>query len=244
MMNPIRSVSAADIYDELDPNEIDRMMPIAPQVYAILRQRIVDNRLQPGAPIGENTLALRLNISRTPLRAALQQLAKEGMIVTRPQVGSVVAQLDGARLEEAVVMRAALEAAVVRRLAERGFREQLLTQSFAEQEIAAEADDYATFFSHDETFHAKLAELAGLPNVWAAIQSVKGHVDRQRYKMMAGIPFRSRRAFRDHKEIVRLILAGDADGAEQAMRAHVNSVLEMNPNAARENDEIQKGEKT
>ena len=228
-MNNVTSVSTAEIYDVLDPDEIDRMLPIAPQVYGILRQRIVDNRMPPGAPIGESTLALRLNISRTPLRAALQQLAKEGMIVTRPQVGSVVAQLDAARMEEAVVIRAALETAVVRRLAERGFDEQLLARSFAEQEAAAEADDYASFFSLDEKFHAKLAELAGLPNVWAAIQSVKGHVDRQRYKLMAGIPFRSKRAFRDHNDIIRLILAGDADGAEQAMCAHVNSVLEMNP---------------
>lgn len=241
-MNPVRTHPATEIYDALDPDEIDRMLPIAAQVYAILRQRIVDNRMRPGAPIGESTLALRLNISRTPLRAALQQLAKEGMIVTRPQVGSVVAQLDAARLEEAVVMRAALEAAVVRRLAERGFDERLLERSFADQEVAAEADDYAGFFSHDEKFHAKLAELAGLPNVWAAIQSVKGHVDRQRYKMMSGISFRSKRAFRDHKEIVRLISAGDANGAERAMRAHVNSVLEMNPNTPGHDHDIQKGE--
>ncbi len=243
-MNSLKSITSAEFYELLDPSEIDRNLPIAPQVYEILRQRIVDNRLPPGAPIGESTLALRLNISRTPLRAALQQLAKEGMIITRPQVGSVVAQLDAARMEEAVVVRAALEAAVVRRLAERGFDEQLMALSFAEQEIAAEDDDYAAFFGHDEKFHAKLAELAGLPNVWAAIQSVKGHVDRQRYKMMAGIPFRSKRAYRDHREIVRLILAGDADGAEQAMRAHVNSVLEMKPDTPRENTEIQKGEKT
>lgn len=241
-MSKFAPLARKEIYDVLDPDEIDRMLPIAPQVYGILRQRIVDNRMPPGAPIGESTLALRLNISRTPLRAALQQLAKEGMIKTRPQVGSVVAQLDAARMEEAVVMRAALEAAVVRRLAERGMDERRLAQTFAEQEVAAEADDYAAFFGHDEKFHAGLAELAGLPNVWAAIQSVKGHVDRQRYKMMSGIPFRSKRAFRDHKEIVRLILAGDADGAECAMRAHVNSVLEMNPDTPGQNTEIQKGE--
>jgi len=241
-MNTLTSDLAVETYGALDPDEIDRMHPIAPQVYAILRQRIVDNRMKPGAPIGEAALARRLDISRTPLRAALQQLAKEGMIKTRPQVGSVVAQFDTARMEEAVVVRAALEAAVVQRLAERGLDERKLAQSFADQEIAAEADDYATFFSHDEKFHASLAELAGLPNVWAASQSVKGHVDRQRYKMMSGIPFRSKQAFRDHKEIVRLILAGDADGAEQAMRAHVNSVLEMKPDMTDHDRKLQKGD--
>jgi len=241
-MSNSSAVSMAELYQVLDPGEIDRVLPIAPQVYAILRQRIVDNRLPPGAPIGESTLALRLNISRTPLRAALQQLAKEGMIVTRPQVGSVVAQLDAARLEEAVVVRAALEAAVVRRLAERGLDRNLLRQSFAAQENAAEADDFASFFTQDEKFHARLAELAGLPNVWAAIQSVKGHVDRQRYKMMSGIPFRSKRAFSDHKEIVRLIVAGDADGAERVMREHVNSVLEITPESPGQEQDNPKGE--
>jgi DNA-binding GntR family transcriptional regulator len=241
-MNSVRPIPASELYKAIDPDAIDRALPIAPQVYSILRQRIVDNRLPPGAPLAESILALRLNISRTPLRAALQQLAKEGMIATRPQVGSVVAQLDSARLEEAVVMRAALEAAVVRRLTERGVDERRLKQSFAEQEISAEADDFGTFFSHDEAFHAKLADLAGLPNVWAAIQSVKGHVDRQRYKMMSGIPFRSKKAFADHKEIIRLILSGNADEAEQAMRAHVNSVLEMDPQATCLDPAIQTGE--
>jgi|AntAceMinimDraft_1070359.scaffolds.fasta_scaffold30714_1 DNA-binding GntR family transcriptional regulator len=241
-MNTLDDITIADLYEVFDPSEIDRGLPIAPQVYAIVRQCIVDNRMPPGAPIGESALAGRLKISRTPLRAALQQLAKEGMIVTRPQVGSVVAQLDAARLEEAVVVRAALEAAVVRRLAKRGLDQALLKRSFTEQEITADADDYAAFFNLDEKFHAKLAELAGLPNVWAAIQSVKGHVDRQRYKMMSGIPFRSKRAFSDHKEIVRLILAGDADGAERAMREHVNSVLEINPDTPGQDHDIQKGE--
>ncbi len=216
-------------YDTLERAEIDRSLPIAPQVYNALRQRIVDNRLGPGAPISETMLARRLDISRTPLRAALQQLAGEGLIVTRPQVGSVVATLDTDRLEEAVFMRGALEEAVVRRLAARGLDEADLAESFAAQKRAADADDYAAFFREDELFHARLAELADVPNAWRMVHSVKGHVDRQRYKLMAGIPYRSMRAYRDHQEIVRHILAGDGEGAAEAMRAHVHSVLELPP---------------
>jgi DNA-binding GntR family transcriptional regulator len=216
-------------YDTLEQAEIDRTLPIAPQVYNALRQRIVDNRLGPGAPISEAALARRLDISRTPLRAALQQLAGEGLIVTRPQVGSVVAALDTGRLEEAVFMRSALEEAVVRRLAARGMDEEDLAPAFAAQKRAADADDYAAFFREDELFHARLAELAGVPNAWRMVHSVKGHVDRQRYKLMAGIPYRSMRAFYDHQDIVRHILAGDEEGAAQAMNAHVRSVLDLLP---------------
>lgn len=209
--------------------QVNPSLPIAPQAYEFLRQCIVDNTLPPGAPISEGIFAAQLKISRTPLRTAMQQLAGEGLIVTRPQVGSVVAMLDTERLEEAVFMRSVLEEAVVRRLAERGLDRQVLAKSFAVQKLAADADDYATFFQEDEQFHAKLAVLAGVPNTWRLVHSVKGHVDRQRFRMMSGIPYRSMRAYRDHLKIVRRIAAGDGDGAALEMRKHVHSVLELVP---------------
>ena len=209
--------------------QIERAQPIAPQIYAVLRQRIVDNRLEPGEQISEAALAKTFEISRTPLRAALQQLSREGLIDILPQVGSVVARLDTARLEEAVFMRAALEEAVARRLAGRRFDQDRLAASFAAQEVAAKADNYEVFFREDERFHALLAELAGVPNAWKMVHSIKGHVDRQRYKMMSGIPYRSMRAYREHQEVVRRIVAGDSEGAARAMRVHVNSVLELTP---------------
>ena len=209
--------------------QIDRTQAIAPQIYAVLRQRIVDNRLGPEEQLSESALAKTFDISRTPLRAALQQLAREGLIDILPQVGSVVAKLDTARLEEAVFMRAALEEAVARRLASRPFDRDRLVASFAAQEVAAKADNYEVFFREDERFHALLAELAGVPNAWKMVHSIKGHVDRQRYKMMSGIPYRSMRAYREHQEVVRRIVAGDSEGAARAMRVHVNSVLELTP---------------
>lgn len=208
---------------------IERTQPIAPQIYAALRQRIVDNRLPPGAVLSETVLAAQFDISRTPLRAAMQQLAAEGLIETRPQVGSVVAPLDLGRLEEAVLVRSALEEAVVRKLAERHAAARDLSHSLEAQERLAVRDDYAGFFREDEAFHERLAALAGLPNVWRLVQSVKGHVDRQRYRLMSGIPMRSQRAYQDHCKILAHILAGNADAAAMAMRAHVESVLEIQP---------------
>jgi DNA-binding GntR family transcriptional regulator len=105
------------------------------------------------------------------------------------------------------------------------FRE--LDLILAQQAAAAEADDFATFFRHDESFHAKLAELAGTPTAWKLVQSVKGHVDRQRYSMMAGIPMRSRRAYDEHLLIMDRIRNGDVAGAAKAMADHVASVLEL-----------------
>lgn len=211
----------------LPSSDIDHTVSIAPQVYNYLRVRIVDNRLPPGARISEAPLASKLKISRTPLRVALQQLAAEGLITTRPQVGNIVAEFDAAQLHEAVLIRAALETAVVRRLAMGRVDLSSLESIMAVQERAAQRDDYATFFVQDEAFHAELAKLADMPRAWKITHSIKGHVDRQRYTMMAGIPKRSQRAFEEHLKVIQEIRSGNLSGAVSAMRDHVNSVLEL-----------------
>lgn len=206
---------------------LDLTKPIPPQLYEILRQRIVDNTQQPGERISEACLAQEFNVSRTPLRAALQQLATDGLVSVRPQVGTLVAGLDVGQLNEAVFIRAALECAVVETLAGSAVDFRELDLILAQQAAAAEADDFATFFRHDESFHAKLAELAGKPTASKFVQSVKGHVDRQRYSIMAGIPMRSRRAYDEHLLIMDRIRNGDVAGASKAMADHVASVLEL-----------------
>ena len=207
--------------------EIDHAFPIAPQVYSYLRARIVDNRLPPGAKISEASLADTLNISRTPLRAALQKLATEGLVNTRPHVGTAVAKLDVAQLHEAVFIRAALEAAVVRKLAEMKADLSTLNPIMEIQKRAAERDDYAAFFVQDETYHAELARIAGVPDAWRLALSIKGHVDRQRYILMAGIAKRSLRAYEEHIKILKEIRSSDADAAARTMHDHVKSVLEL-----------------
>jgi len=211
----------------LHSQEIDHSLPIAPQVYSYLRVRIVDNRLPPGAQISEASLADTLNISRTPLRAALQKLASEGLVNTRPHVGSTVAKLDVAQLQEAVFIRAALETAVVRRLAGMNADLSSLDPIMEIQERTARRDDYAAFFVQDEAFHGELSRIAGVSRTWKLALSIKGHVDRQRYLLMAGIAGRSQRAYEEHIEIINEIRSGDADGAARAMHDHVNSVLEL-----------------
>ncbi len=203
----------------------DRAM--APQLYDYLRKSIVDNSFAPGAKLSESTLADQLGVSRTPLRAALQQLANEGLILTRPQSGTTVAQLDPAKLKEAVFIRCSLESSVVEALARSDVDLAPIDEILAEQERLANADDYAAFFVADEKFHNRLAELANVPRAWQLVQSVKGHVDRQMFQLMAGIPMRSQRAFEEHQRIVESIRAGDEKGAKTAMIQHVSSVLEI-----------------
>ena len=137
---------------------------------------------RPGTALSESEVARFCDISRTPLRAAIQDLSGEGLIIVRPQVGSVVAPYDAARVREAIFIRAAIEAAVARRLAEQGIDEAVLAPILAAQEAAAARDDYMTFFRYDEQFHQLLAQMASVPKAWQMVQSVKAHIDRQRLR--------------------------------------------------------------
>ena len=200
---------------------------IASQIYDYLRITIIQNSLLSSTKVSVTVLFQQLKIGWTPLHAAFQNLASEGLIQTRPQVGSIVAEWNNAQLLEAVLIRAALEMEVVRRLAETKPDLTPLEPVLAIQKRAAELDDYATFFSQDEIFHAKLARIAEMPTAWKLAMSIKGHVDRQRYTMMSEIPKRSQRAFEEHLKIIEEIRTGSPSSAARAMRDHVNSVLEL-----------------
>lgn len=215
-----------DLAEALAGIRIDRAQPIAPQIYRALRQRIVDGRLPAGTPIHENDIAGLCLVSRTPLRAAMQQLAGEGLVVTRPQVGSAVAGRDRARFLEALFVRTAIESEIARRLAAAGLDEAALAPVLSRQEAAARRDDYATFFEADEEFHELLATMARVPGAWQLVQSVKAHVDRERYKLMSSIRGRSARAFGDHLAVLAAIREGDGARASGLMAGHIESVLD------------------
>lgn len=222
-----RTSSAEGSYSTL-AGTMDYSAPMAPQIYRILRAAIIESRMAPGTPIYEARLSEVMGISRTPLRSALQQLAKEGLVETRPQVGSVVAPVDERKIFAAVFCRSALETAVVRRLAEQpASKLDNLSSILAIQAECTARDDYLAFFQSDEEFHARLAELAGVPEAWQLVMSNKSHVDRARLGLQRAIPGRAAHAYKEHLEIVAALRSGHADLACALMNKHVTSALDV-----------------
>lgn len=208
--------------------KIEFSEPMSPQIYTVLRQAIIQNRIEPGTPIYESKFAEVLGVSRTPFRAALQQLAKEELVETRPQVGSVVTSIDKQKIFSAIFCRGAIETAVVKRLATLGATKlDRLSRVLAIQADCTSRDDYIAFFEVDEEFHRLLAEIAGVPDAWRLIVSSKTHVDRARLQLQSSIPGRAAKAYREHLLIVDAIRAGDAELAVELMHAHVNSVMDI-----------------
>ncbi len=80
------------------------------QVSQLIRKMIQEGKLSPGAPVKENDLATFLNISRAPIREALQILTQDGLIVSEPQKGKTIRVLSAKEIIDGYALTAILEA--------------------------------------------------------------------------------------------------------------------------------------
>src|ERR1700691_899759 len=79
---------------------IDRGRSVPPQVYELLREKILTLQLKPGESINERWLADWLGVSRTPIREAINRLSANGLIAIVPNVGTSVSLINVARVKE------------------------------------------------------------------------------------------------------------------------------------------------
>src|SRR5689334_1128467 len=96
-----------------------RRITRAEELRLALADEIINGSLAPGATLEETALAQRFNVSRTPVREALRQLAASGLVETRPHRGAVVANLSHERLAAMFEAMAELEAICAGLAAER-----------------------------------------------------------------------------------------------------------------------------
>src|ERR1700740_1592098 len=129
------------IVDERDISKTDR-------VYGVLRHRIRELDLAPGAPLRKEEIALELGVSRAPVSEAISRLADEGLIEVFPQHGSFVALIRAADVRESLFIRTALEVEAMRRVAgvaNHGSILMALDSNLDLQTAALKAGDMETF---------------------------------------------------------------------------------------------------
>ena len=95
---------------EIETTLLKRGVALSEQVYQVVRGMIVSGRMRPGEAVIEATLAARLGVSRTPVREALKRISDEGLVDVFAQNGTFIAPISRKALEEAYVIRTALEA--------------------------------------------------------------------------------------------------------------------------------------
>lgn len=209
--------------------------PRAVFVHDTLRQAILQVRLKPGERISEHDLAARLGVSRTPVREALQRLAREGLIEVTPQVGTRVSLLDLPQIEHALFVREAIETAALARQTAAWPRDRLdqLETIVGAHERALQDKDVDAVFQMDENFHRQLLAWGVHAGVWPYVSRTREIQGRLR-ALAQSLPHATSRSVQQHRDIIAALGLGEIAHAVQVMREHIRMNVEFATRLARE----------
>jgi DNA-binding GntR family transcriptional regulator len=205
----------------------------------LIREAIVDGRLQPGQRLKEEELARQLGISRTPVREALLILQAEGLVLATPNRGAMVRAHDAADLDDLYQMRALLEGYAARRAAVRIVDADLtrLRASCARFEQLDPKDDLRELVKENLFFHNAILEAAGS----ARLVSMVGKVIELPLVYKSYIwysPDQTRISAHYHRQIVNALAARDFERAELVMKEHVFEARDLLVAHLRANPEL------
>ena len=198
---------------------------LAEELHAQLADEIVRGVLPPGSALDETDLARRFEVSRTPVREAIRQLAASGLIDARPHRGAVVARPSEARLADMFEMMAELEALCARNAAERmtGIERRSLEAVHEMFRGLTHGGDPQRFHEVNEAFHGTIYN--GAHNTYLAEMTI---ATRSRVQPFRRAQFRNlgrlAKSHLEHHQVVQAIVRGDRAQAASAMHAHIMTV--------------------
>ena len=190
----------------------------------LLTQDISLGKLKPGDIIDEKGLTERFQISRTPAREAILQLAASGLVRIRPRHGAEVAGLNAdeaiAMLETLAALEAEAAALAARRIQAEGLDE--LKRILRDSEAPAREGDSATYTQMNTQFHEVIYENAHNPYMADLIRQTRA---RMAYYRANSLGQRSRvsRSWQEHGLVVEALANGDSVAAQASMRDHILS---------------------
>jgi DNA-binding GntR family transcriptional regulator len=196
---------------------------LADRAYFMLRDRIVDLRLPPGAMLREDELMREMGIGRTPLREAVKRLALEHLVEVRPRRGTQVTDVHAEDIARFAEVRAELEAHAARLAAER-MRAEMRPEADALtaelEEIAAE--DAEALMRLDERIHRFAWRASDNPYLEATLEGYYALSLRVWHLVLDRVPSLPG-AVHEHAVLLEALLSGDGARAEALMREHVNA---------------------
>jgi DNA-binding GntR family transcriptional regulator len=196
------------------------------EIIETLRAAVISGQLTPNQIYSAPILAEQFGVSPTPVREAMIQLANDGLFESVRNKGFRVREPSDEELDELAELRMLLEVPTVRRLAEIGVPPERIAELrvLAERiESAAAENDLITHLKADLDFHCRLLGLTGNKHLVEMVRSLKARSRIGGLRKLAAdgqlVP-----TAHEHAEILDLIAARDADGAERLMRNHIGHV--------------------
>lgn len=198
----------------------DTHLPLRHAVLEELRNRIIGGDWEPGERLFEDQIAADLDVSRNPVREALQALAAEGFVELEPRRGARVATMSKERARELFEVREALEGLVAALAAVRRDDHDLAVMREVVElgQRAAASSDLASLPALNTRFHDAIATAAGNQMLTDTIERLRHLIE---WIYVQRITQRAPRSWAEHAEIVDAIAGADAEVAERVARRHI-----------------------
>jgi DNA-binding GntR family transcriptional regulator len=219
---------------------------LAQRAYRLVRERILKGIYPPGAALSRRRLASELGMSLLPVAEALQRLVNDGLLESRPRVGTRVRQPSREEIRDRYTLREALESQSARLFAEKATR----SQKAEILRMAKKLDEYYEGWDrlrkdseyrlavrrYHVRFHLRIAEIGDSPLLRQAIE-------REQDLLFSWLSDTAAQVHplppRYHSKLAEELCSGDPLRADAAIRAHIRYALEellklaFTPNGAR-----------
>ncbi|MCX5203587.1 GntR family transcriptional regulator [Streptomyces sp. NBC_00237] len=198
------------------------------QVANALRAALIAGELRPGSVYSAPGLAADFGVSATPVREAMLDLAREGLVEPVRNKGFRITEVSERDLDQYTEIRALIEVPVVGRITRTATREELEALRPVALEIVASArkHDLIGYLEADRRFHLTLLGLAGNERL---VETVGDLRKRSRLYGLTRLDERNELlpSAEEHLELLDLMLTGDAEAAEACMERHLGHVRSL-----------------
>lgn len=193
-------------------------------VLELLREKILSGEIEPGSHLVQSELAIDMDVSTTPVREALRDLAAEGLVAFEPLRGAVVHELSTSEFEEIYEARMLLEPMAARRAAARVTPSHL--KGFEElYRLMAVEEHVGRWIQLNREFHIGIYEVGVSPRIAAVIRMLQA-ASMMYIGVALSAPGLLESANHGHKEILDALAAGDADAAAETTLHHLEWTMQ------------------
>lgn len=221
--------------------------PLIDSVYARLRDMILANVLRAGQKLVDRDLAEQLGVSRTPVREALGRLAMIGLVEARSRRGYYVRQYTADDVSDLYEFRRILEVNAARMAAKNARPEHITAFERILKDLdRLESDDPTNrtrSVELDLEIHNTIARASGNASLQEAIENLMDKVMCFIWvdwvDPRSAVPETVAAAHQEHRDLIVRIMEGDADGAAEALGAHIDRGREVLAEILRAREELQ-----
>jgi DNA-binding GntR family transcriptional regulator len=200
-------------------------IPLKEKVYKTLRYDILTGKIPGGTHITESSIANRLDVSRTPVREALQRLTQEKLITALPRAGYIIEDMSNDDIQDLFSARFDIEVLVVRKAAQYITPDELamMKENIEKTKEVIQSNDLRKITALDFEFHSIIHKAARSKTFFRICKNLGDLTLKYRHGLNV-MPEVWVEAIENHTMIYKALLAKDEDNAAKAVAKHAEQV--------------------